>query len=176
MPADALGWDLTSWFTRSPTPTKAYLRGAILDTPRAAFLQAMTFPATLHGGLPARIADDRRGGSLLTMTYMGAEKWVPHYNAMGVPGRARGVGTLHGADLAPMHPRQCHQRRPNQDPCASGIGDFRYILRLEQLNSPMQRNVTIRGRRGRRLPAVRSWPPASPATLHHVDCGYSLSV
>ena len=64
---------------------KAYLRGRYVDTPRAAFLQAMdiscySFMAVAQRALPMMHA----GGSLLTMTYMGAEKWVPHYNAMGV--------------------------------------------------------------------------------------------
>ena len=99
------------------------------------------------------------GGSLLTLTYLGAERWVPHYNVMGVAKAALEASVRYlAADLGSAGIR-CNaiSAGPIKTLAASGIGDFRYILRWNQLNSPMQRNVTIEEVGGAGpLPAVRS--------------------
>ena len=87
----------------------------------------------------------RTGGSLLTLTYVGAERWTPHYNVMGVAKAALEASVRYlAADLGGQGIRvNAISAGPIRTLAASGIGDFRYILRWNQLNAPMQRNVTI---------------------------------
>jgi enoyl-[acyl-carrier protein] reductase I len=156
---------------------KAYLRGRYVDTPRAAFLQAMdiscySFMAVCQRALPIM----RRGGSLLTMTYMGAEKWVPHYNAMGVAKAALEASVRYmAADLGADGIRvNAVSAGPIKTLAASGIGDFRYILRWNQLNSPMQRNVTIEEVGGAGVYLLSDLSSGVTGEVHHVDCGYHI--
>jgi len=156
---------------------KAYLRGRYVDTPRAAFLQAMdiscySFMAVSQRALPMM----RRGGSLLTMTYMGAEKWVPHYNAMGVAKAALEASVRYmAADLGADGIRvNAISAGPIKTLAASGIGDFRYILRWNQLNSPMQRNVTIEEVGGAGVYLLSDLASGVTGEVHHVDCGYHI--
>jgi enoyl-[acyl-carrier protein] reductase I len=156
---------------------KAFLRGRYLDTPRAAFLQAMdiscySFMAVAQRALPLM----RRGGSLLTMTYMGAEKWVPHYNAMGVAKAALEASVRYmAADLGADGIRvNAISAGPIKTLAASGIGDFRYILRWNQLNSPMQRNVTIEEVGGAGVYLLSDLASGVTGEVHHVDCGYHI--
>jgi enoyl-[acyl-carrier protein] reductase I len=156
---------------------KAYLRGRYVDTPRSAFLQAMdiscySFMAVCQRALPMM----RRGGSLLTMTYMGAEKWVPHYNAMGVAKAALEASVRYmAADLGADGIRvNAISAGPIKTLAASGIGDFRYILRWNQLNSPMQRNVTIEEVGGAGVYLLSDLASGVTGEVHHVDCGYHI--
>jgi enoyl-[acyl-carrier protein] reductase I len=156
---------------------KAYLRGRYVDTPRTAFLQAMdiscySFMAVCQRALPMM----RRGGSLLTMTYMGAEKWVPHYNAMGVAKAALEASVRYmAADLGAEGIRvNAISAGPIKTLAASGIGDFRYILRWNQLNSPMQRNVTIEEVGGAGVYLLSDLSSGVTGEVHHVDCGYHI--
>lgn len=156
---------------------KAYLRGRYVDTPRAAFLQAMdiscySFMAVCQRALPMM----RRGGSLLTMTYMGAEKWVPHYNAMGVAKAALEASVRYmAADLGADGIRvNAISAGPIKTLAASGIGDFRYILRWNQLNAPMQRNVTIEEVGGAGVYLLSDLSGGVTGEVHHVDCGYHI--
>jgi enoyl-[acyl-carrier protein] reductase I len=156
---------------------KAYLRGRYVDTPRTAFLQAMdiscySFMAVCQRALPLM----RRGGSLLTMTYMGAEKWVPHYNAMGVAKAALEASVRYmAADLGAEGIRvNAISAGPIKTLAASGIGDFRYILRWNQLNSPMQRNVTIEEVGGAGVYLLSDLSSGVTGEVHHVDCGYHI--
>jgi enoyl-[acyl-carrier protein] reductase I len=156
---------------------KAYLRGRYVDTPRTAFLQAMdiscySFMAVCQRALPMM----RRGGSLLTMTYMGAEKWVPHYNAMGVAKAALEASVRYmAADLGAEGIRvNAISAGPIKTLAASGIGDFRYILRWNQLNSPMQRNVTIEEVGGAGVYLLSDLSSGVTGEIHHVDCGYHI--
>ena len=125
---------------------KAYLRGRYLDTPRAAFQQALdiscfSFTAVARRAVPMMPP----GASLLTLSYIGAEKWTPHYNVMGVAKAALEASVRYlAADLGKRNIRvNAISAGPVRTLAASGIGDFRYILRWNQLNAPMQRNVTI---------------------------------
>jgi len=87
----------------------------------------------------------RGGGSLLTLTYYGAEKWMPHYNVMGVAKAALEASVRYlAADLGPQNIRvNAISAGPIKTLAASGIGDFRYILRWNEYNSPLRRTVTI---------------------------------
>src|SRR5262249_45610800 len=84
------------------------------------------------------------GGALLTLTYYGAEKWMPHYNVMGVPKAAlEASGRYLAADLGEKNTRvNAISAGPIKTLAASGIGDFRYILKWNELNSPMRRTVS----------------------------------
>jgi enoyl-[acyl-carrier protein] reductase I len=156
---------------------KQYLRGRYLDTPRAAFLQAMdisaySFTAVCQRAVPMM----RPGGSLLTLSYLGAERWVPHYNVMGVAKAALEASVRYlAADLGSAGIR-CNaiSAGPIKTLAASGIGDFRYILRWNQLNSPMQRNVTIEEVGGAGLYLLSDLSGGVTGEVHYVDCGYHI--
>ena len=97
------------------------------------------------------------GGSMLTLTYYGAEKWMPHYNVMGVAKAALEASVRYlAADLGEKDIRvNAISAGPIKTLAASGIGDFRYILKWNEYNAPLRRTVTIAGsRRQRRLPPV----------------------
>jgi len=156
---------------------KAYLRGRYLDTPRAAFLQAMdiscfSFTAVCQRAVPMMPA----GGSLLTLTYIGAEHWMPHYNVMGVAKAALEASVRYlAADLGTMGIRvNAISAGPIKTLAASGIGDFRYILRWNQLNSPMRRNVSTDEVGGAGVYFLSDLSGAVTGEVHHVDCGYHI--
>lgn len=156
---------------------KQYLRGRYMDTPRTAFLQAMdvscySFTAVSQRAVPMM----KSGGSLLTLSYLGAERWVPHYNVMGVAKAALEASVRYlAADLGAAGIR-CNgiSAGPIKTLAASGIGDFRYILRWNQLNSPMQRNVTIEEVGGAGLYLLSDLSSGVTGEVHHVDCGYHV--
>ena len=85
------------------------------------------------------------GGSMLTLTYYGAEKWMPHYNVMGVAKAALEASVRYlAADLGEKNIRvNAISAGPIKTLAASGIGDFRYILKWNEYNAPLRRNVTI---------------------------------
>jgi enoyl-[acyl-carrier protein] reductase I len=156
---------------------KAYLRGRYLDTPRAAFLQAMdiscySFTAVCQRAVPMMPA----GGGLLTLTYIGAEHWMPHYNVMGVAKAALEASVRYlAADLGTMGIRvNAISAGPIKTLAASGIGDFRYILRWNQLNSPMRRNVSTDEVGGAGVYFLSDLSAGVTGEVHHVDCGYHI--
>ncbi len=157
---------------------KAYLRGQYLETPRDAFLQALdisaySFTAVCQRAVPMM----RRGGSLLTMTYLGAERVMPHYNVMGVAKAALEASVRYlAADLGAQGIRvNAISAGPIKTLAASGgIGDFRYILRWNQLNSPLERNVTIEEVGGAAVYLVSDLGRGVTGEVHHVDCGYHI--
>jgi enoyl-[acyl-carrier protein] reductase I len=156
---------------------KQYLRGRYLDTPRAAFLQALdiscySFVSVSQRAVPMMTT----GGSLLTLTYLGAESWTPHYNVMGVAKAALEASVRYlAADLGGVGIRvNAISAGPIKTLAANGIGDFRYILRWNQLNSPMQRNVTIEEVGGAGVYLLSDLAAAVTGEVHHVDCGYHI--
>ena len=156
---------------------KQYLRGRFLDTPRAAFLQAVdiscySFVSVCQRAVPMM----RNGGSLLTLSYLGAERWMPHYNVMGIAKAALEASVRYlAADLGADRIRvNAISAGPIKTLAASGIGDFRYILRWNQLNAPMQRNVTIEEVGGAALYLLSDLGTGVTGEVHHVDCGYHL--
>jgi enoyl-[acyl-carrier protein] reductase I len=156
---------------------KNFLRGRYLDTPRAAFLQALdiscySFTSVCQRAVPMM----KPGGSLLTLTYLGAERWVPHYNVMGVAKAALEASVRYlAADLGTSGIRvNAISAGPIKTLAASGIGDFRYILRWNQLNSPMRRNVTIEEVGGAGVYLLSDLAAGVTGAVHHVDCGYNI--
>jgi enoyl-[acyl-carrier protein] reductase I len=110
------------------------------------------------------------------LTYLGAERWVPHYNVMGLAKAALEASVRYlAADLGSAGIR-CNaiSAGPIKTLAASGIGDFRYILRWNNLNSPMQRNVTIEEVGGAGLYLLSDLSGGVTGEVHHVDCGYHV--
>ncbi|HQT76281.1 MAG: enoyl-[acyl-carrier-protein] reductase [Rhodospirillales bacterium 20-64-7] len=157
---------------------KQFLRGRYLDTPRDAFLQALdisaySFTAVCQRAVPMM----KPGGSLLTLSYLGAERWVPHYNVMGVAKAALEASVRYlAADLGVAGIR-CNaiSAGPIKTLAAyGGIGDFQYILRWNQLNSPMRRNATIEDVGGAGVYFLSDLSVGVTGEVHHVDCGYHI--
>jgi enoyl-[acyl-carrier protein] reductase I len=116
------------------------------------------------------------GGSLLTLTYYGAEKVIPHYNVMGVAksGLETSVKYL-AADLGPENIRvNAISAGPIKTLAASGIGDFRYIMKWNEYNAPLRRNVTIEDVGGAGLYLVSDLSSGVTGEVHHVDAGYNV--
>jgi enoyl-[acyl-carrier protein] reductase I len=157
---------------------KNFLRGRYLDTPRAAFLQALDISCYSFTAVAQRaVAMMRPGGSLLTLTYLGAERWVPNYNVMGVAKAALEASVRYlAADMGEQNIRvNAISAGPIRTLAASGgISDFRYILRWNQLNSPMQRNVTQEEVGGAGLYLLSDLARGVTGEVHHVDCGYNI--
>ncbi len=116
------------------------------------------------------------GGSILTLTYYGAEKVIPHYNVMGVAKAALETSVQYLAnDLGPDNIRvNAISAGPIKTLAASGIGDFRYILKWNELNSPLRRNVTIDDVGGSGLYFLSDLSSGVTGEVHHVDAGYHV--
>jgi enoyl-[acyl-carrier protein] reductase I len=156
---------------------KAYLRGRYLETPREAFLQALDISCYSFVALAREaVAMMRPGGALLTLTYLGAERVTPHYNVMGVAKAALEASVRYlAADLGASGIRvNAISAGPIKTLAASGIGDFRYILRWNQLNSPLERNVAIEEVGGAALYLLSDLSSGVTGEVHHVDCGYHI--
>jgi enoyl-[acyl-carrier protein] reductase I len=154
---------------------KAELDGLYVDTTRGNFLKTMdisvySFTAVAQKALPLM----EQGGSLLTLTYYGAERVMPHYNVMGVAKAALEASVRYlAADLGGKNIRvNAISAGPIKTLAASGIGDFRYILKWNELNSPLRRNVTIQdvGRAG--LFLLSDLGSGVTGEIVHVDAGY----
>jgi enoyl-[acyl-carrier protein] reductase I len=116
------------------------------------------------------------GGALLTLTYYGAEKWMPHYNVMGVAkaGLEASVRYL-AADLGTKNIRvNAISAGPIKTLAASGIGDFRYILKWNEYNAPMRRTVTIEEVGDSALYLLSDLSRGVTGEVHHVDSGYHV--
>jgi len=116
------------------------------------------------------------GGSLLTLTYYGAEKWMPHYNVMGVAKAALEASVRYlAADLGEKNIRvNAISAGPIKTLAASGIGDFRYILKWNEYNSPMRRTVTTEEVGDSALYLLSDLSRAVTGEVHHVDSGYHV--
>ena len=156
---------------------KAFLRGKYMDTPRAAFLQALDISCFSFTAVARRAAAMMRpGGSMLTLTYYGAEKVVPHYNVMGVAKAALEASVRYlAADLGDRGIRvNAISAGPIRTLAASGIGDFRYIMRWNQYNAPLERNVSIEEVGGSGLYLLSDLSTGVTGEVHHVDSGYHV--
>ncbi|MGL4322440.1 MAG: enoyl-ACP reductase FabI [Beijerinckiaceae bacterium] len=116
------------------------------------------------------------GGSLITLTYYGAEKWMPHYNVMGVAKAALEASVRYlAADLGPKNIRvNAISAGPIKTLAASGIGDFRYILKWNEYNSPLRRTVTIEEVGGTAAYLVSDLAKGMTGEILHVDAGYHV--
>ena len=154
---------------------KAFLRGKYMDTPREAFLTALDISCYSFTAVCARAVPMMKpGGALLTMTYLGAERVMPHYNVMGVAKAALEASVRYlAADLGGLGIRvNAISAGPIKTLAASGIGDFRYILRWNQYNSPLERNTTIEEVGGAALYLLSNLSSGVTGEVHHVDSGY----
>jgi enoyl-[acyl-carrier protein] reductase I len=156
---------------------KNELRGKFVDTSMDNFLMTMNISVYSFVAVAQRA---RRlmssGGSILTLTYYGAEKVIPHYNVMGVAksGLETSVKYL-AADLGPEGIRvNGISAGPIKTLAASGIGDFRYIMKWNEYNSPLRRNVTIEDVGGAGLYLLSDLSSGVTGEIHHVDAGYNV--
>ncbi len=156
---------------------KQFLRGRYVDTPREAFLQALDISCFSFTAAARRAAAMMRpGGAMLTLTYLGAERWTPHYNVMGVAKAALEASVRYlAADLGPDNVRvNAISAGPIRTLAASGIGDFRYILKWNQFNAPLRRNVTIEDVGGAGVYLLSDLSSGVTGEVHHVDTGYHI--
>lgn len=156
---------------------KNELRGKYVDTSLDNFLMTMNISAySLVAVTKRAMAMMPNGGSILTLTYYGAEKVVPHYNVMGVAKAALETSVKYLAnDLGPQGIRvNAISAGPIKTLAASGIGDFRYILKWNELNSPLRRNTTIEDVGGSGLYFLSDLSSGVTGEVHHVDSGYHV--
>ena len=156
---------------------KNELRGLYVDTSLDNFLLTMNVSAYSFVAVTKRArAMMPEGGSILTLSYYGAEKVVPHYNVMGVAKAALETSVKYLAmDLGPENIRvNAISAGPIKTLAASGIGDFRYILKWNELNSPLRRNVTIEDVGGAGLYLLSDLASGVTGEIHHVDAGYNV--
>jgi enoyl-[acyl-carrier protein] reductase I len=164
---------------------KNELRGRYYDTSLDNFLMTMNISVYSFTAVAQRArammtpfdpATGKGGGSLLTLTYYGSEKVVPHYNVMGVAKSALDTSVKYLAmDLGPENIRvNAISAGPIKTLAASGIGDFRYILKWNELNSPLRRNVTIEDVGGAGLYLLSDLASGVTGEIHHVDAGYNV--
>jgi len=156
---------------------KAELKGRYVDTSLANFQMSLNiscYSFTAVAQRAEKLMGD--GGSMLTLTYFGAERVMPHYNVMGVAKAALECSVRYMAmDLGPRGIRvNALSAGPIKTLAASGIGDFRYILKWNELNSPLRRNVTQEdvGKAGMYL--LSDLASGVTGECHHVDCGYHV--
>jgi enoyl-[acyl-carrier protein] reductase I len=116
------------------------------------------------------------GGSMITLTYYGAEKWMPHYNVMGVAKAALEASVRYlSADLGEKNIRvNAISAGPIKTLAASGIGDFRYILKWNEYNSPLRRTVSIEEVGDSALYLLSDLSRGVTGEVHHVDAGYHV--
>jgi len=156
---------------------KEELKGRYVDTTPENFAQTMQVSCYSFTAVCRRAAAlMREGSSLLTLTYYGAERVIPHYNVMGVAKAALESSVRYlAADLGGDGIRvNAISAGPIKTLAASGVGDFRYILKWNELNSPLQRNVTIEDVGGAALYLLSDLSSGVTGEVHHVDSGYHV--
>ena len=156
---------------------KEQLRGRYADTTRDNFLMTMDISVYSFTSVARRAAAMMPdGGSLLTLTYYGAERVMPHYNVMGVAKAALEASVRYLAeDLGKDGIRvNAISAGPIKTLAASGIGDFRYIMKWNELNSPLRRNVTQEDVGKSALYLLSDLGSGVTGETHHVDAGYHV--
>jgi enoyl-[acyl-carrier protein] reductase I len=154
---------------------KEELKGKYVNTSRGNFERSLdiscySFTAVAQRAVPMM----NPGGSMLTLTYYGAERVMPHYNVMGVAKAALEASVRYlAADLGDLDIRvNAISAGPIRTLAASGIGDFRYILKWNEYNSPLRRNVTLDQVGGAALYLLSPMSGGVTGEIHHVDSGY----
>jgi enoyl-[acyl-carrier protein] reductase I len=156
---------------------KDELKGKYVDTTRGNFARTMDISCFSFTDICRRAVPlMSEGGSLLTLTYAGAERVMPHYNVMGVAKAALEASVKYLAvDLGGDNIRvNAISAGPIRTLASSGIGDFHYILKWNQLNAPLQRNVTIEDVGGAGVYLLSDLSAGVTGEVHHVDCGYHV--
>jgi len=156
---------------------KDQLKGRYVDTTRENFLKTMDISCYSFTKVCRRAAPLMTdGGSLVTLTYAGSERVMPHYNVMGVAKAALEASVRYLAeDLGRDRIRvNALSAGPMKTLAASGIGDFRYILKWNEYNSPLRRNVTLEDVGNAGLYLLSDLAGGVTGETHHVDCGYNI--
>jgi len=156
---------------------KEELKGKYIDTSLENFLNTMNVSVYSFTAVAKRAAKlMTKGGSMLTLTYLGAERVTPHYNVMGVAKAALEASIKYLAvDLGGDNIRvNAISAGPIKTLAAMGIGDFRYILKWNELNSPLKRNTTIEDVGGAGLFLLSDLGQGTTGENMHVDCGYHV--
>ena len=153
------------------------LKGRYVDTTLDNFTRTLQISCYSFTAICRRAAPlMAEGGCLLTLTYAGAERVMPHYNVMGVAKAALEASVRYLAvDLGGAGIRvNAISAGPIKTLAASGIGDFRYILKWNELNSPLKRNITIDDVGGAALYLISDLGAGVTGEVHHVDAGYNV--
>ncbi len=156
---------------------KNELEGRYVDTSRDNFARTMDISVFSFTAIAQRAEKlMTEGGSMLTLTYYGAERVMPHYNVMGVAKAALEASVRYLAnDLGPKNIRvNALSAGPIKTLAASGIGDFRYILKWNEYNAPLRRTVTIEEVGDAGLYLLSDLSSAVTGEVHHVDNGYHI--
>tara|TARA_B100001996_G_scaffold380737_1_gene368720 strand:+ start:626 stop:1438 length:813 start_codon:yes stop_codon:yes gene_type:complete len=156
---------------------KDELKGQYIDTSPENFAATMNISCYSFTAICQRARTlMTNGGSLLTLTYFGAERVMPHYNVMGVAKAALETSVRYMAeDLGKENIRvNAISAGPMKTLAASGIGDFRYILKWNEYNSPLRRNVNQNDIGGAGVYLLSSLSSGVTGETHHVDCGYNI--
>lgn len=156
---------------------KNELRGRYVDTSRANFMMSMdisVYSFTAIAQRASKMMPD--GGSLLTLSYYGAEKVMPHYNVMGLAKAALEASVRYIAEDLGRDGIRCNAISAGtiKTLAASGIGDFRYILKWNEYNSPLRRNVSIEDVGGAAMYLLSDLSRGVTGEVHHVDSGYHV--
>jgi enoyl-[acyl-carrier protein] reductase I len=156
---------------------KEQLDGRYIDTTPDNFAKTLHISCYSFTALAQRAEKlMQNGGALLTLTYYGAEKWMPHYNVMGVAKAALEASVRYlAADLGEKNIRvNAISAGPIKTLAASGIGDFRYILKWNELNSPMRRTVSTEEVGDTAVYFLSDLSRGVTGEIQHVDCGYHI--
>jgi enoyl-[acyl-carrier protein] reductase I len=156
---------------------KDELTGRYVDTSEANFNKSLNISCYSFTAIAQRAEKlMAKGGSMLTLTYYGAEKWMPHYNVMGVAKAALEASVRYlAADLGPQAIRvNAISAGPIKTLAASGIGDFRYILKWNEYNSPLRRTVTTEEVGETAAYLLSDMSRGVTGEILHVDAGYHV--
>lgn len=156
---------------------KEELKGKYLNTSRGNFVRSLDISCySLTAVAQRAVPLMKDGGSMVTLTYYGAERVMPHYNVMGVAKAALEASVRYlAADLGERDIRvNAISAGPIKTLAASGIGDFRYILKWNEYNSPLRRNVSLDHVGGAALYLLSDLSGGVTGEVHHVDSGYHV--
>ncbi|WP_420347122.1 enoyl-ACP reductase FabI [Pelagibius sp.] len=156
---------------------KEELKGKYLQTSRDNFVRSLDISCYSLTAVSQRAVPlMKNGGSIVTLTYYGAERVMPHYNVMGVAKAALEASVRYlAADLGDQGIRvNAISAGPIKTLAAAGIGDFRHILKWNELNSPLRQNVSIGQVGGAGLYLLSDLSAGVTGEVHHVDAGYHV--
>ncbi len=172
-------WDNIDFFVHAiGYSDKSELRGRFVDTSLNNFLMTMNISAFSFVAVAKRLETMmNNGGSMLTLTYYGATKIVPHYNVMGVAKAALETSTRYMArDLGVDGIRvNAISAGPMKTLAASGVGDFRMLLKYNEKNSLLKRNITMDDVAGAGLYLLSDMSSGVTGEIHYVDCGFNAT-
>ncbi|WP_417449682.1 enoyl-ACP reductase FabI [Kordiimonas sp.] len=172
-------WDNLDFFVHAiGYSDKSELRGRYIDTSLDNFLMTMNISAYSFVAVAQRAEKMmHNGGSMVTLSYYGSEKVVPHYNVMGVAKAALECSTRYMArDLGERGIRvNTISAGPMKTLAASGVGDFRMLLKYNEKNAPLRRNITLDDVAGAGLYLLSDLSSGVTGETHHVDGGFSTT-